>query len=81
MYEIHDFKSSLCQVTRMSDSGQIEWVCTYCGKSFGFKQNWKRHVVVHTKERNYICQFCGQSFKFPSNKTRHEATCRMNHQF
>lgn len=61
----------------MTEFGPVhEWVCSFCGKTFGFKQNWKRHIVVHTKERNYLCQFCSQAFKFPSNKTRHEANCK-----
>ena len=36
-----------------------------CGKTFKFKSEMKRHIVIHLKQRPYVCKFshCGKSFK------------------
>ena len=36
--------------------------CLECGKAFGHKGDQTRHMVVHTKEKNYQCYKCEMAF-------------------
>ena len=45
--------------------------CSECPKSFKNACDFKRHMTVHTSERNFLCEFCHMSFSFKSNLVRH----------
>lgn len=42
-----------------------------CDKRFTFRSERKRHMTVHTGERNQICDFCGKAFNRPTSLTVH----------
>ena len=45
--------------------------CQYCSKMFFTKKDVQRHIVVHTKTRDYLCQFCPQAFSRRDHLVRH----------
>lgn len=47
--------------------------CEYCHKMFGHKWFYERHIVVHTREKNYKCTTCGKTFGWESALYRHNA--------
>ncbi|KEQ78390.1 hypothetical protein M438DRAFT_285839 [Aureobasidium pullulans EXF-150] len=36
--------------------------CQVCNKSFGRSEHLKRHVLTHTRSREYQCRICRKSF-------------------
>ena len=36
--------------------------CVYCEKSFRFKNDLTRHVMVHTGEKPFVCVYCNRGF-------------------
>lgn len=46
-----------------------------CGKTFRFKSDMERHIVIHTKTRPYACAHpnCGKTFKRPDALKSHMA--------
>ena len=40
-----------------------EFPCPTCGKMFYLESHMRKHVTVHTGERNYMCDLCGKEFR------------------
>ncbi|XP_022818924.1 zinc finger protein 729-like isoform X14 [Spodoptera litura] len=45
--------------------------CSYCEKKFDNDRNLKKHIVVHTGERNFICPVCSKAFPRKSTLGQH----------
>lgn len=47
-----------------------------CEKTFRFKSDMERHIIIHSKDRPYICSFpnCSRSFKRPDALKNHLQT-------
>lgn len=50
--------------------------CTVCGKEFVKTQNLKKHMKVHTGERNYMCSKCFKGFQTKYHRDRHLKICK-----
>ena len=50
------------------------WKCKLCGKEFKQQYISKRHLPVHTGERNFNCDKCDKSFKQFSTLSQHEVS-------
>ena len=48
--------------------------CAICGRKFALNRDLKRHMPLHTNERNYICPHCGLQCKQPGHLTKHMRT-------
>lgn len=46
-------------------------VCSYCQKKFEYPSALKRHVVSHTKEKNFQCNICKKKFGSNNHAIRH----------
>lgn len=46
------------------------YVCNLCGRSFQYRNNYKRHKDSHMQVRNYVCEHCGACFY--RNHTLHD---------
>ncbi|XP_075215436.1 uncharacterized protein LOC142321330 [Lycorma delicatula] len=46
-------------------STKKNYICNFCQKSFNFKSGLKRHLIIHSKEKNYVCS-CLKSFNLSS---------------
>lgn len=40
-----------------------KYVCQECGKLFEAPSEVKKHMIIHTKNRNYMCDLCGATLK------------------
>ena len=45
--------------------------CPFCNKMFFTRKDVKRHLVVHTKDRDFLCQYCPQRFGRRDHLVRH----------
>lgn len=47
--------------------------CDYpgCKQTFRSRFSYKRHQLVHTKERKYVCKKCGKKFTFAQHLREH----------
>ena len=45
--------------------------CPLCDKLFSTKKDVRRHLIVHTKKRDFLCQFCPQRFGRRDHLVRH----------
>ena len=45
--------------------------CSECGKKFYTKKDVRRHMITHTKNKDFLCQFCPQRFGRKDHLTRH----------
>ncbi|XP_037545269.1 zinc finger protein 16-like [Nematolebias whitei] len=52
-------------------SRQNSFSCEDCGKTFNRKGNLKRHVIIHTGEKEFVCDLCGQRFGRKSTLNTH----------
>ena len=48
--------------------------CFECGKKFYTRKDVKRHMITHTKRKDFLCQFCPQRFGRKDHLTRHLKT-------
>ena len=48
--------------------------CHECGKKFYTRKDVKRHMITHTKKKDFLCQFCPQRFGRKDHLTRHLRT-------
>lgn len=46
--------------------------CPECDKSFGRSAHLKRHMTIHTDERNYACCHCDKRFRRGDHLKKHE---------
>ena len=48
--------------------------CPECDKKFFTRKDVKRHLITHTKKRDFLCQFCPQRFGRKDHLSRHLRT-------
>ncbi|XP_045388485.1 zinc finger protein 548-like [Lemur catta] len=53
-------------------TGQNDYKCSECGKTFNFKHFLVEHQKIHMKERPYECNKCGKLFKYGANFMKHQ---------
>lgn len=46
-------------------------ICSFCQKTFEYPSALKRHLVKHTKERNFECHLCQRKFGSNNHVMRH----------
>ncbi|XP_026747986.1 zinc finger and SCAN domain-containing protein 12-like [Trichoplusia ni] len=53
-------------------TGQKQYQCDHCKKTFSVKGNLSGHMRLHDKSRrSYDCRICGKQFTSSCNRTRH----------
>ena len=50
---------------------KVVFICDYCRKEFFFQSDLKRHVVIHTGQKDYHCNLCDFSTSYKSVLTDH----------
>jgi hypothetical protein len=45
--------------------------CPECGKKFYTRKDVRRHMITHTKKKDFLCQYCPQRFGRKDHLTRH----------
>ena len=48
------------------------YVCGTCGRNFCRKALLKRHITVHSGQKDYVCGICGYATSHKSNLDRHK---------
>jgi len=58
-----------------------EFNCEHCDKTFGRKNNLKRHInTIHLKQQNFKCEHCESAFGLKDNLNRHINTIHLKQQ-
>ncbi len=55
----------------VKDAAEKRQKCPLCNKMFFTRKDVKRHLVVHTKDRDFLCQYCPQRFGRRDHLVRH----------
>lgn len=48
------------------------YMCRYCGRNFCRKALLKRHITVHSGQKDYVCEMCDYATSHKSNLERHK---------
>ena len=57
---------------KVGDSDNKPYKCKYCGKSYNYPSELKRHEPVHTRQPNFKCQHCDRCFFHTGTLKQHE---------
>ena len=60
------------QGQKVADSDNKPYKCKYCGKSYNYPSELKRHEPVHTRRPNFKCQHCSRRFFHTGTLKQHE---------
>lgn len=50
-----------------------KFACQYCDKTFSRTTHLRRHILTHTKEKQYHCTICSKSFARSDHLAKHES--------
>ncbi|XP_064627526.1 uncharacterized protein LOC135487574 isoform X19 [Lineus longissimus] len=53
----------VCGLSATSNNPSKILFCRYCEKAFAWRSHLKRHLLIHTGNRQFICKECGATFK------------------
>jgi len=45
----------------MREKEKVVFTCIYCKKEFSFPSHLKKHVLIHTGQKDYRCPLCNHS--------------------
>ncbi|XP_072294040.1 uncharacterized protein [Eucyclogobius newberryi] len=51
-----------------------QYVCAECGKTFGWRATWRRHITTHSDASPYTCPVCSKRFPQKSHLVTHMVT-------
>ncbi|XP_058814571.1 putative zinc finger protein 735 [Topomyia yanbarensis] len=57
------FKNLPALKNHIDTHSDTNYVCTHCGLKLNTKRTLRRHMVVHSDQKNFKCQYCGNEFK------------------
>ena len=57
---------------KVGNSDNKPYKCKYCGKSYNYPSELKRHEPVHTRQPNFKCQHCDRCFFHTGTLKQHE---------
>lgn len=57
-----DFFQNVINRQRRSEDPNRRYGCQFCKYTTDYLKDLKKHVLIHTGERNYVCSFCGKRF-------------------
>jgi len=66
-------EAPLYQETNTNGKKAFQCLAPNCQKTFRFKSDMERHIIIHSSQKNFVCTFpkCGKSFKRPDALKNH----------
>ncbi|CAP24159.2 Protein CBR-SRB-3 [Caenorhabditis briggsae] len=57
-----------------SKTHQTPFKCPECSKTFSYRATLKKHLLIHTNEKNFVCKVCYKAMNRKENMKRHYET-------
>ncbi|KAL9974065.1 hypothetical protein ACROYT_G011063 [Oculina patagonica] len=62
----------------LAKKAAASYECRTCERTFSRKDNLKRHILVHTREKPHVCPLCNKRFARPGDLKRHKKRVHQN---
>jgi DNA-directed RNA polymerase subunit RPC12/RpoP len=70
--EVAELEARIDALLRKTPDGS-SYLCRYCGKTGGTRQNIRNHIETHVATAGFICTICGKHYRTRNSLNVHRS--------